>query len=741
MGKKVGIDLGTTFSAVAVMDEKTGKPVIVPNTEGGKITPSVIRFTESGEIIVGQEAKEAFEAGEDGCVSAFKRNMGEEEVYCSFYGKDYTAEDLSAIMLKHLKQEAQEVLGEEIEEAVITVPAYFYHKERKATLNAAKMAGLKVRQLINEPTSAAMNYGMNHWRENSRILVYDLGGGTFDVTVVQLKSGYQIDSLQTLGDHKLGGKDWDARIAGLIEENIEEETGISASENIELHRMIQQISEGVKKQLSKANNAPYNCYIQDYGRYSGSVSLEEFDLLTRELREKTGIICNTILENLGVTWNDITDILLVGGSTRMRQISPYLKEISGHMPLSQVNPDEAVALGAAIQVNLPKPKYTVLSMSNPADEPGQEREYNGRKNLSNTKNQFSAGEIGQEEKLRNVLSIRNSDVVAHAMGIIAVNQEGTEYINKTIIPANQQIPVKCAKSFHFFTSRDGDNELEVYVLQGDRKPLESEIIGKYVISGIVHHENENPTTVRIQYSYDLNGMIQVQARQGNNGADLPIRSEAVPEDMSKYGKPVERVKQEPIHVAMAVDVSGSMSGKPMQDALDAMCNFVDKISSYGGGVDIAAIAVSNKCKIVQSLTPNLSLCKMSILSIESCMTGIGNSAHPFKEIKNILQHQSGKRLALVLADGKWYHQAKAVKAARECHSVGIDIVGIGFGDADEQFLRDISSGDIESMLVKQSELSSSFGKIAQEIGANSTGGQQNDIANDQSSATWLAIGE
>ncbi len=740
MGKKVGIDLGTTFSAVAVMDEKTGKPIIVPNAEGETITPSVIQFTELGEIIVGQEAKEAYEAGEDGCVSVFKRNMGIEGVYCSFYGKDYTAEDLSAIMLKHLKQEAEEVLGEKIEEAVVTVPAYFYHKERKATLNAAKKAGLNVRQLINEPTSAALNYGMNHWRENSRILVYDLGGGTFDVTVVQLKNDYQMDSLQTLGDHRLGGKDWDARIVGLIEENIEEETGYAASENIELHRTVQQIAEGVKKQLSKANTAMYSCYIQDYGLFKGYVTLTEFNSITRDLREKTGTICNTMLQNLGVNWSEITDILLVGGSTRMRQIPSYLKEISGHTPLSQVNPDEAVALGAAIQVNLPKPEYKVLSMDNQSDGK-KEQEFNYKNVISNKKNVFLKGEVGKEQTLCDVLSIRNSDVVAHAMGIIAINQEGTEYINKTIIPANQQIPVKCAKSFYYYTSKHAENELEVYVLQGDKKPLESEIIGKYVISGITHSESENPTTIRIQYSYDMNGMIQVQARQSDNDIDLPIRSEVVPEDMSMYGRPVEKIAVDPICVVMAVDVSGSMSGKPMEDALDAMCNFVDKISSYNGEVEIALIAVSDYCETVQELTTNLILCKNSIRSIECCMTGVCNKAHPFDEIKRILLSKHGKKLALVLADGMWDDQLKAVQAARECHRVGIDVVGIGFGSADKRFLQDISSGEIESMLVAQSELSSSFGKIAQEIGENNGNGNKNDMFNEQNSVTWLAIGE
>ena len=249
MGIKVGIDLGTTFSAVAMMDEKKGQPVIIPNTLGERITPSVIQFTEDDEIIVGSEAKEAFEAGESGCASVFKRSMGNSDTYCSFNGKKYTAEDLSAILLRYLKEEAEASTHQKIDEAVVTVPAYFYHKERQATMKAAKKAGLNIRQIINEPTAAAMNYGVNHWRENARVLVYDLGGGTFDVTLVQMKKNNQMESLQTTGDHTLGGKDWDARICAAIESKIESETGYYVSEYPEIHQTVTRNAENIKKQL------------------------------------------------------------------------------------------------------------------------------------------------------------------------------------------------------------------------------------------------------------------------------------------------------------------------------------------------------------------------------------------------------------------------------------------------------------------------------------------------------------
>ena len=749
MGIKVGIDLGTTFSAVAMMDEKKGQPVIIPNTLGERITPSVIQFTEDDEIIVGTEAKEAFEAGESGCASVFKRSMGSQDIYCSFNGKRYTAEDLSAILLRYLKEETEKVTHQEIDEAVVTVPAYFYHKERQATMNAAKKAGLNIRQIINEPTAAAMNYGANHWRENARVLVYDLGGGTFDVTLVQMKKGNQMESLQTTGDHTLGGKDWDARISMIVEGKIEEETGLSVTEYPEIHQVVTQSAENIKKQLTTRNTASVKINLPNYGWYSTAVSLDEFEQNTNDLIERTGTLCESLLRGLNITWRDVTDILLVGGSTRMRQVTTYLKRISGHAPLSQVNPDEAVALGAAIQVHLPLPEYSVITMASVSDDkPSNAFSPFKFKKATATAQATPAyslpGVVGKETALNNALCMSHVDVVAHAMGVIAVNAEGTRYINKTIIPANQKIPVKCAEAFHYYTSARGDNEVEIYVLQGTKTPLECQIIGKYVVSGITHNREDNPTTIKIQYSYDINGMVHVQARQGNSTLDLPIREEPVPADMSKYGQPInpEDMKPvaEPLSVVMAVDVSGSMSGEPIKDALDAMCHFVDNFEDYPGDVQIGAIAVSDESKIVQPLTGNLSKCKSSIRSITSCMTGVCNDGHPFNDIKSMLSSEKGRRIGIVLADGMWSYQDQAVAAAHSCHRLGIDITGIGFGSADQKFLKDISSGDVRAMLVDQSELTQSFGKIAQEIGGGSNA-KKGRTGGETSVATWLAINE
>lgn len=749
MGIKIGIDLGTTFSAVAMMDDKTGKPVIVPNTMGEKITPSVIQFTEDGEIIVGWDAKDAFEAGESGCASVFKRGMGNPAPYCYLNGKAYTAEDLSAILLRHLKEEAEMVTGQTVDEAVVTVPAYFFHKERQATMNAAKKAGLKVRQIINEPTAAAMNYGVNHWRENARVMVYDLGGGTFDVTLVQMKKGNQMESLKTTGNHTLGGKDWDGRLCAIIEQKVEDETGITMSEYPGVRQSIGQVAENVKKQLTTKNGASVRLNLPDYGWYSTTITLEEFDQCTLDLIERTGTLCESLLKELNIGWRDVTDILLVGGSTRMRQVSTYLKKLSGHTPLCQVNPDEAVALGAAIQVHLPLPEYSVITVSSANTQEPKTGGGFGFKRPTPPQRPTSAytlpGIVGKETALDNALSMTQSDVVAHAMGVIAVSQDGTHYINRTIVPANQKIPVKCAEAFHFYTSARGENEVEIYVLQGTKAPLDSEIIGKYVASGIVHDRANNPTTIKIQYSYDVNGMVHVQVRQGNSEKDLPIREEPVPADMSMYGQPIPqesaKPSAEPLALVMAVDVSGSMSGQPMDDALDAMCYFVDNFEDYPGDVQIGAIAVSDNSQIVQPLTSNLDKCRQSIRSITSCMTGICNAGHPFGDIKSMLSHVKGRKMAIVLADGIWLNQSVAVSAAKNCHHCGIEIAGVGFGSADKTFLNDISSGDVQAMLVDQSELTQSFGKIAQEIGGGQTLTKRGRASAETSVTTWRATDE
>lgn len=531
MGVSVGIDLGTTFSAVAYINPKTKHPEIIPNNEGNRITPSVIQFLNE-EMIFGSEAEEAMAAGESDCVATFKREMGSDVPYCYVDGTPYTSEQLSGFLLRHLKEGAEAALGDTITDAVITVPAYFYSREREATINAAKAAGLKVRKIIDEPNAAAMAYGLDHWRENANILIYDLGGGTFDVTLVHMGKGGQLSTITTRGNHKLGGRDWDARIENMLLERFEEDTGLNLRSDVDACAIIRGMSENVKKRLSSMSVVKAGATFPGFGRSEASISRQEFDENTSDLLEQTGSLCRAVLEEAGISVRDVADVLLVGGSTRMPQVRAYLQRVFGRSPIMHVNPDEAVALGAAIQSFKGDETYTSLSV----------QIVDGKKktNISSVGLNVHAT-VKPSQKLSSVSAVTLRETTAHAMGIIAISKDGVRYINDVIIPANHPRPVRCAKAFYVKTRPGNNHTMEIFVVQGDKEaPLENEVAFRYVVSGIRHVPRQHNTTmVRVQYSYDSNGIIRVSARQEDDTVNLPIRRETIPDDMSRFARPVE----------------------------------------------------------------------------------------------------------------------------------------------------------------------------------------------------------
>ena len=534
MSASVGIDLGTTFSAVAYVDPKTRLPKIIPNREGRNLTPSVIQFL-NGEEIFGGEAEDAFNAGEENCVATFKREMGEEKPFCYIDGKPYSSEELSAKLLRHLKEDAEAALGEPIKDAVVTVPAYFYSKQREATLRAAQAAGLKVKKLIDEPNAAAMTYGLNHWRENANILVYDLGGGTFDVTLVHMGKDGELATIATRGNHTLGGRDWDARLQEILIERFEEETGLNLREDRDARFMLGGMAEEVKKELSAPNmeSVKVPAKFSDYGKATISVTRAEFEERTVDLLSRTGALCLAVLEEAGLAKEDVADVLLVGGSTRMPQVRSYLEQLFGKPPLSRVNPDEAVALGAAIQASKENESYVALSVA----------VVDGKKTTDRTGVQaLSASKaIKAERNLGSVGLLSLRETTAHAMGVVAIDKDNDRYYNEIVIPANHPRPVRAAKKFRFYPSPNGGDELAIYVLQGDdESPLNCQITSKYVASGIRYTKEIAGlgVVIRVQYSYDENGIVRVQVRQDYSNVDLPIRKESLPSDLSAFGRPV-----------------------------------------------------------------------------------------------------------------------------------------------------------------------------------------------------------
>ncbi len=370
MGTFVGIDLGTTNSVVASRNAY-GRPEVIPNREGHGVTPSVIYFGTDPPS-VGQEAKEYARLGDDQIASFFKPHMGSPLYRLQFHGKDYSATDLSAIVLKRLKQDAETALGQAVSHAVITVPAYFADAKRKATIDAGRLAGLDVLRIINEPTAAALAYGLQKPGVEETVLIYDLGGGTFDVTVARILPD-EIAVLSTVGDHDLGGKNWDDRIATFLAEKFAQETGLDPLDDpLALNEVLVR-SEQAKWALSERNSTRITLQI-GAERRSYELSRVEFEGMTFPLMDRTRRLTEEALEEAKLSWKTLTGVLLVGGSTRMPMVRQYVTQMAGSQPRAGVNVDEVVALGAAIQAAMDSgvssdsasPKFT---LSAPARSP------------------------------------------------------------------------------------------------------------------------------------------------------------------------------------------------------------------------------------------------------------------------------------------------------------------------------------------------------------------------------------
>ena len=537
---------------MARIDPDSGNPVVIKSRDGEYIIPSVI-YIQGGRYKAGVEAKEMFETGDVNCAVFFKRMMGEEE-----NGKDsvcftaekgtphergYTAVELSAMLLQHLKEEAEAVVGDTISEAVITCPAYFFDKERSCIKRAAGSAGLRVQEILEEPAAAALAYGLHHWRAGVRILVYDLGGGTFDVSVVEMDDKLAMYVKGTEGLKFLGGVDFDEALQRLVLRKLTAAADIdpqfiSESE----HFVIRGEMESLKIKLSD-HQAPRFAGVVGGQRVNVEILRSDFEHECNNLLEDTGKIIDNLLtdklklfpENLAnkpltdklkLFPDVITDVLLVGGSTIMPCVREYITHTFGKPPITHANPATAVAVGAAIR-----------TLKTKVDDIGIVREKKAQQNIPLKAESKIAVEFLGDIELRKTAT--------HTMGIIEKSEDGTKYVNEHIISAGKPIPCKSARKFKYYPSKNSSNELEIYVLQGDREnPLECNIQNKYVVTGIRHVKKgeQEGTLIRIQYSYDKDGIIRVQARQEDDEVDLPIRKDNVPIDMSKYGKPVEKAQ-------------------------------------------------------------------------------------------------------------------------------------------------------------------------------------------------------
>jgi len=683
MGNTVGIDLGTTNSAIAHLDGH-GRPVVIPNVEGSPITPSVICFRD-GEILIGDTAKEMQALGTWPVAAFFKRQMGDPLFLFHADGTDYTATDLSALLLGKLKADADAHTNERISHAVITVPAYFRDGERKATIAAGTAAGLDVLQVINEPTAAAVAYGLSREEAGRRLMVYDLGGGTFDVTLLELtKDGVRVRTSD--GDHQLGGKDWDDRIIEFLAGQFRDEFGTDPLEDTEsLADLLIQAEDAKKKLTSFDSTTIALTHDGCRGRYQ--LDRAKFEEVTSDLMERTVSLTKRVLEDMRLRPKDVDGVLLVGGSTRMPMVHRFIEEAFGRPPMGGVNVDEAVALGAAI---------------------------------------VAAEQMAHQKRGPSIFALRGPvktiDVTNHSLGMIAVNADNSAYVNSIILPKNKEIPCEETRPYQHRTRSRGDNQLEVFMTQGETEsPAQVVYIGKYVVHDIPHQQS-GITVIDVAYHYDRSGTVNVTARPKGSKKDLRVTVEDLPPDVpDRFLVPPEPTKVEvPEHVTayLAFDLSGSMSGDPLAEAKKAARGFLKNtdLSHCSLGVMAFSDTVRTKLKASQ----NARAIERAINELEACETGVCNEAHPFDEVHSLLKGVKGRRFAITLADGVWSNQSRAIERAKACHKADIDVIAIGFGGADRDFLRKIASSDEASFFTPMSGLVETFSTIAQVL--TETGG-------------------
>ena len=535
MGKIIGIDLGTTNSCVAVMEG--GKPVVITNTEGIRTTPSVVAFTKNGERLVGDPAKRQAVTNADKTISSIKRHMGT-DYKVDIDGKKYTPQEISAMILQKLKKDAESYIGEEVKEAVITVPAYFSDAQRQATKDAGKIAGLDVKRIINEPTAAALAYGLDNEKEQ-KIMVYDLGGGTFDVSIIDIGDGV-IEVLATSGNNHLGGDDFDQRVMDYLVSEFKTANGIDLSADKMAMQRLKEAAEKAKKELSSSTttniNLPYITADATGPKHLDvTLTRAKFDELTHDLVDATIVPVQNALKDADLDASEIDKVLLVGGSTRIPAVQDEVQKIMGKEPFKGINPDECVAIGASIQ----------------------------------------GGKLAGDEGAGDILLL---DVTPLTLGIETAGGVATP-----LIPRNTTIPTN--KKQVFSTYEDNQTAVDINVVQGER-PLarDNKSLGRFRLDGIAPAPRGIPQ-IEVTFDIDANGITTVTAKDLGTGKEQNIKitssSNFSDEEIDKAVKEAEQYAEQDKKRKEAVDVKNEADSlifqtKKLIDELGDKINEADK---------------------------------------------------------------------------------------------------------------------------------------------------------------------
>jgi molecular chaperone DnaK len=659
--RAVGIDLGTTFSAIAHVN-KHGVPEILHNAEGDRITPSVVLF-DGDEVIVGNYAKQSAVVYPDQVVEFIKRFVGDKDFSFDYRGEQYTPERISSFILAKLKHDAELRLGHRIDQAVITVPAYFNDSQRQATLRAGEMAGLQVLKLINEPTAAAFAYGLNNADKNKRVLVFDLGGGTFDCTICQIQ-GRDIIVNATNGDHQLGGKDWDDALIRYAAQMFEEKHGMDPLEDTAAYHDLRQ--KCVSAKISLTRRPKVNLFYDYKGKIMRlEITREKFEDLTSGLMRRCELLTDDVLADANLKRDDIDTVLLAGGSTRMPMARAMLKRLFERAPATDINPDECVALGAALTAALESARLS--------------------------------GETPD-------IDIRTHDVTSHSLGMV-VFRNGKLH-NSRIIGRNSRIPCEQTRD-NYVTTHDGQTTMDLWLVQGENEdPLECNVLGHFEFYGIPPRP-QGESRLAVTYRYNANGIVEVEAMDLRSGQTLAHRLAAghiTLEDLAR-----NRI---PMQMALVMDCSGSMYGQSIDDAKTAAASFVER--SLQPSRQIALVAFPGG--VMASPTGDLTRLSEAIHNL----TPIGSTpmAQGLRDARDLLRPRAGvQRVFVVLTDGHPDDPDAVTAEIHRIRSTGGRVVTVGVGpQVQQEFLRGLASSPNDYHFCSESvELEGTFINLATEL--------------------------